>query len=55
MNAQLSWTHYRILLKLSSKEEINYYIYITEIENLSYRKLNERIKSKLTKEKRKVY
>ena len=55
MNAQLSWTHYRILLKLSSKEEINYYIYITEKENLSYRKLNERIKSKLTKEKRKVY
>ena len=42
---QLTWSHIIELLRLDSKEEINYYIYITEKENLSYRKLNERIKS----------
>ncbi|MBR3363053.1 MAG: DUF1016 family protein [Bacilli bacterium] len=41
----LSWSHIIELLRLNSKKEINYYIYITEKENLSYRKLNERIKS----------
>ena len=42
----LSWTHYRTLLPLKSMDEINYYIYITEKENLSYRDLSEKIKSK---------
>ena len=41
----LSWSHIIELLRLNSKEEIDYYIYITEKENLSYRKLGERIKS----------
>ena len=41
----LSWTHYRILLPLKSMDEINYYIYITELYNLSYRDLSKRIKS----------
>ena len=45
LRSNLSWSHYRTLLPLNSNEEINYYIYITEKENLSYRKLNERIKS----------
>ena len=46
MRYQLSWSHYRYLLLLKSLEEINYYIMITENENLSYRDLRQRIKSK---------
>ncbi|MBR2712237.1 MAG: DUF1016 family protein [Bacilli bacterium] len=42
----LSWTHYRVLLPLMSMEEINYYIHITEVYNLSYRVLFKRIKSR---------
>ena len=42
----LSWTHYRALLPLKSMNEINYYILITEVYNLSYRELSARIKSK---------
>ena len=44
--AQLSWSHCIELIKLNSYDEINYYIYITEANNLSYRELRERIKSK---------
>ncbi len=43
---QLTWSHYIELLKLDNPQEINYYIYITEAQNLSYRQLGERIKSK---------
>ena len=43
---QLSWTHYRELLKLNNDNEINYYIKIAEEQNLSYRKLREKIKNK---------
>ena len=46
MRDQLSWTHYRELLKLNNDNEINYYIKITEEQNLSYRKLREKIKNK---------
>ena len=46
MRSQLSWTHYRELLTLNNINEINYYIRISEEQNLSYRKLRERIKSR---------
>ena len=46
MRSQLSWTHYRELLTLNNINEINYYIRILEEQNLSYRKLRERIKSR---------
>ena len=39
----LSWTHYRTLLPLKSIDEMKYYIYISEKDNLSYRDLRERI------------
>ena len=42
---QLSWTHYCILLPLNDINKINYYIKITENENLSVRKLRDCIKS----------
>ena len=42
---QLSWTHYCMLLPLNDIDKINYYIKITENENLSVRKLRDRIKS----------
>ena len=45
MRSQLSWTHYRELLTLNNINEIKYYIKIAETQNLSYRKLRERIKS----------
>lgn len=46
MRSQLSWTHYRELLTLNNINEIKYYIKIAETQNLSYRKLRERIKSR---------
>ncbi len=42
----LSWTHYREILKLSDLNAINYYVEIASHQNLSYRQLHERIKSK---------
>ena len=41
----LSWSHYVELLKIDDINKINYYIRITEEQNLSVRKLMERIKS----------
>ena len=41
----LSWSHYVELLKIDDINKINYYIKITEEQNLSVRKLGERIKS----------
>lgn len=41
----LTWNHYLKLLPLKNLNEINYYISITIRDNLSYRKLAERIKS----------
>ena len=43
---QLTWTHYRELLKLKNINEINYYIDISIKQNLSYRELNNKIKDK---------
>ena len=43
--ALLSWSHCIELLKLDNYNEINYYIHITELYNLSYRDLSKRIKS----------
>ncbi len=42
----LSWSHYVELLSLNDINKINYYIKITEEQNLSVRKLRERIKSR---------
>jgi len=46
MPHQLTWSHVIELLKLDDIQEIKYYIYICEKQNLSYRELRERIKSK---------
>jgi len=46
MSAQLSWTHYRCLLSIDDRTELEYYINITIAQNLSYRELRERIKSR---------
>ena len=46
MRSQLSWTHYRELLTLNNINEIKYYIKMAETQNLSYRKLRKRIKSR---------
>ena len=42
---QLTWTHYKTLLPLKDIKKINYYIYITQSQKLSYRELRQRIKS----------
>ncbi len=46
LSAKLTWSHYDELLKLNNTKEINYYIMITEQQNLSVRELRERIKNK---------
>ena len=46
VSAQLSWSHYCELLQVNSVDKINYYIKITEEQNLSVRELRERIKNK---------
>ena len=46
MSAQLSWSHYCELLSIESANEINYYINLTEQQNLSVRQLREKIKNK---------
>ena len=43
---QLTWSHYSELLRLKDINEINYYIDISIKQNLSYRKLHEKIKNK---------
>ena len=45
MHRTLTWNHYLKLLPLKDINEINYYTHITIRDNLSYRKLFERIKS----------
>ena len=42
----LTWTHYRYLLPLNDINAIKYYIDISSMQNLSYRELRERIKSR---------
>ena len=43
---ELTWSRYIELIRLNSMEEIDYYIYITKTQNLSYRELHNKIKSK---------
>ena len=43
---QLSWSHINAILTLKDYKAIEYYIYISETENLSYRELRKRIKLK---------
>ena len=43
---KISWSHYIELLKIKNINELNYYIYIIQSQNLSVRELRERIKSK---------
>ena len=45
LRSQLSWTHYRVLIKLDDYNKINYYIRIVSEQNLSYRELENRIKN----------
>ena len=42
----ITWSHYTELLKLKNINEVKYYIYIINSQNLSVRELRERIKSK---------
>ena len=46
VSQQLTWSHYRELLKFDDIELVKYYIKIVEEQNLSVRELRERIKSK---------
>ncbi len=45
LSAQLTWSHYRELLNIEDKNKINYYIRITEEQNLSVRELRNKIKN----------
>ena len=46
LSTVLSWSHYSELLSMNNIDEINYYIMITEQQNLSVRQLREKIKNK---------
>ena len=45
MPTKLTWSHYIELLPIKNVDKINYYIKISEEQNLSYRRLREKIKS----------
>ena len=45
MRAELSWTHYRELLKIKDDKALKYYINIASAQMISYRELRERIKN----------
>ena len=45
LSTKLSWSHYSELLKLVNEDTINYYIKITEGQNLSVRELRTKIKN----------
>ena len=67
MVAQLTWTHYTILLSIKSKEEINYYIsqiikynlskreLINKIKNKEYERLDEKTKKSLIENNEDIY
>ena len=44
LSSELTWSHYTELLKIKNINEVKYYIYITDKQNLSVRELRERIK-----------
>ena len=46
LSHQLTWSHYCELLSMKNISHINYYINLIKINNLSIRKLREKIKSK---------
>ena len=46
LRSQLSWSHYRELLKLNNYDEIRYYIDITIKSNIGYRELGTKIRNK---------
>ena len=45
LSAQLTWSHYCELLTMESIDKIKYYIMITEMYNLTVRKLREKIRN----------
>ena len=45
MSQQLTWSHYCELLSLNNIDKINYYVKITEEQNLSVRELRHKIKN----------
>ena len=45
LSAQLTWSHYTELLNIENVNKINYYIRITEEQNLSVRELRTKIKN----------
>ena len=45
MSQQLTWSHYCELLSLNNIDKINYYVKITEEQNLSVRELRNKIKN----------
>ena len=45
LSAQLTWSHYCLLLSLDLVDKINYYIKIIEEQNLSVRELRDKIKN----------
>ncbi len=46
LSTQLTWSHYVELLKFDDINKINYYIKITEEQNLGIRELRKKIKNK---------
>ena len=46
LRPQLTWTHYRLILPIKNKNEINYYINLVILNNLSSRELQKEIKNK---------
>lgn len=42
---ELSWSHYRLLLSMKDSNQIEYYILVSKQQNLSVRKLQEKIKN----------
>ena len=45
LSTQLTWSHYCELLSLNNIDKINYYVKITEEQNLSVRELRNKIKN----------
>ena len=45
LSRQMTWSHYSELLSINNMDKVNYYIKITEEQNLSVRELRSKIKS----------
>ena len=46
LRPQLTWTHYRLILPIKNENELNYYINLVILNNLSSRELQKEIKNK---------